>query len=72
MTHVDREGGRMPSLMKQHAEETGLDFDEAAMYEHLIELARGKSIGKLVIDGELKYIVNLMYEWWGSYYSMLA
>ena len=48
----------------------GLDSGEAAMYEHLIELARGKDIGTLVIDsnnGELKHIVNVMYECWGSY-----
>ena len=54
-------------LIKQHTEETGLDFDEAAMYEPLVELARGKNIGTLAINsdnGELKYIVNMMYEWW--------
>lgn len=68
LTLVDREG-RVPLLMKQHAEDTGLDFDKAAMYEPLVELARGKNIGTLVIDsdnGELKYIMNMLYDWWGS------
>ena len=61
LTLVDREG-RVPLLMRQHAEETGLEFDEEAMYEPLVELARGKNIGTLVIDsdnGELKYIVDM-------------
>ncbi len=64
LTLVDREG-RVPLLMRQHAEETGLEVDEGAMYEPLVELARGKNIGTLVIDsddGELKYIVDMRYE----------
>ncbi len=56
LTLVDKEG-RVPLLMIQHAEETGLEFNGHAMYEPLIELARGKNIGTLVIDsnnGELR------------------
>ena len=49
LTLVGREG-RVPSLMRQHAEATGLDFDEEAMYEPLVELARGKDISTLIID----------------------
>ena len=67
-TLVDREGS-VHLLIKQHTEETELDFDEEAMYEPLVELARGKNIGTLAIksdNGELKYIVNMVYEWWGS------
>ena len=61
LTLNDREG-RIPLLMRQHAKETGLEIDEDAMYELLVELARGKNIGILVIDsdnGELKHIVDM-------------
>lgn len=64
LTIADREG-RVPLLMRQRAEETELEFDEEAMYEPLVELARGKHIGTLVIDsnkGELKYIVDMRNE----------
>ena len=64
LTLVDKEG-RVPLLMRQHAEETGIEFNEQAMYEPLVELARGRNIGTLVIDsnnGELKYIVNMTLE----------
>ena len=60
LTLVDREGLVLP--MRQHAEATGLEFDEEAMYEPLVELARGKNSGTLVIDsdyGELEYIVDM-------------
>ena len=51
LTLVDREG-RVPLPMKGHAEETGLDSDQAAMCEPLNELAQGKNIGTLVIDSD--------------------
>ena len=38
--------------MRQHAEETGLEFNEEAMDEPLVEPARGKNIGILVIDSD--------------------
>ena len=47
---VDGEG-RVPLLMRQHAEETGPEFNEEAMYEPLVEPARGKNIGTRVIMG---------------------
>ena len=55
LTLVDREG-RVPLLMRQHAVETGLE---------VVELARGKNIGTLVIDsdtGDLIYTVDMSYE----------
>lgn len=64
LTLVDEEEG-VHLLIKQHTEETGLDFDEAAMYEPLVELARGKNIGTFAISSDnrdLKYIVDMMYE----------
>ena len=36
--------------MRQHAEATRLEFDEEAINEPLVDLARGKDISTLVID----------------------
>ena len=45
------EKGECLLLMRQHAEETGQEFNEEAMYEPLVGPARGKNIGTLVIMG---------------------
>ena len=55
LTLLDREG-RVPLFMRQHAVATGLE---------VVERARGKNIGTLVIDsntGGLDHIVDMRYE----------
>ena len=55
LTLLDRER-RVPLLVRQHAVETGLE---------VVERARGKNIGTLVIDsntGGLDYIVDMRYK----------
>ena len=49
LTFVDR-SGRVPYIVKEHSEEMGTELDEEAMYEPLVELVRGRGVGRLLIE----------------------
>ena len=46
---MDR-SGRVPYLVNEHSEEMGTELDEEAMYEPLVELVRGRGVGRLLIE----------------------
>ena len=45
----DHSGG-VPCLMEEYAKAMEIHVDEEAMYEPLIELIRGRGVGKLLIE----------------------
>ena len=61
LTLVDHEG-RVPLLMQKYAEETGTEVNEVAIYKPLVDLVRGRMVGRLAIEsnqGRLRYDVDL-------------
>ena len=42
---MDR-SGQVSYLVKEHSEQLGIELNEEAMYEHLVELVRGEGSGQ--------------------------
>ena len=53
---------RVPSLMRQYAEDTGRELDEETLYKPLVDLVQGRDVDRLLIesdDGRLYTVDNL-------------